>query len=73
MSEFQNIYIVIRLYFEKPRTIKGWKGFLYDPTLDNTNKIDIINSNKKIINKITKLQFYSYEFLDTIIPNILMI
>ena len=41
MTEFQNIYIVMRVYFEKPRTINGWKGFLYDPELDGSNKIDV--------------------------------
>ena len=70
MSEFQNIYIVIRLYFEKPRTIKGWKGFLYDPMLDNTNKIDIgLIQTRKLLIEITKLRIpIATEFLDTIIP-----
>lgn len=32
--------IVMRAYFEKPRTVLGWKGFLYDPLLDNSNDIE---------------------------------
>ena len=70
ISEFQNIYVVIRLYFEKPRTIKGWKGFLYDPELDNTNKIDIgLIQTRKLLIEITKLRIpIATEFLDTIIP-----
>ncbi len=28
--------IVMRAYFEKPRTTVGWKGFIYDPYLDNS-------------------------------------
>lgn len=28
--------IVMRTYFEKPRTTIGWKGFIYDPYLDNS-------------------------------------
>ncbi len=28
--------IVMRAYFEKPRTTIGWKGFIYDPYLDDT-------------------------------------
>ena len=31
--------IVMRAYFEKPRTTTGWKGLLYDPHLDGSNDI----------------------------------
>lgn len=30
------LVIVMRAYFEKPRTTVGWKGFIYDPYLDDT-------------------------------------
>ena len=33
------IYVVMRVYFEKPRTTVGWKGLIMDPDLDNTNQI----------------------------------
>lgn len=32
--------LVMRAYFEKPRTMLGWKGFLHDPGLDNSNDIE---------------------------------
>src|SRR5437870_3875161 len=32
-------YIVMRVYFEKPRTTVGWKGLIYDPRLDGTDNI----------------------------------
>jgi len=32
--------IVMRVYFEKPRTTVGWKGLINDPTMDNTFKIN---------------------------------
>jgi 3-deoxy-7-phosphoheptulonate synthase len=32
--------IVMRVYFEKPRTTVGWKGLINDPDLDGTFKID---------------------------------
>ncbi|THB65145.1 MAG: 3-deoxy-7-phosphoheptulonate synthase, partial [Gammaproteobacteria bacterium] len=35
----ENIYIVMRVYFEKPRTTVGWKGFINDPYLDDSFKI----------------------------------
>lgn len=33
------IYIVMRVYFEKPRTVVGWKGLINDPELNNTFNI----------------------------------
>ena len=34
-----NFLIVMRAYFEKPRTSFGWKGLLYDPALDGSHDI----------------------------------
>lgn len=34
------LYIVMRVYFEKPRTTVGWKGLINDPELDGSFKID---------------------------------
>ena len=33
------IYIVMRVYFEKPRTTTGWKGLIMDPKLDGSDDI----------------------------------
>lgn len=33
------IFFVMRAYIEKPRTTVGWKGFLYDPNLDDSSDI----------------------------------
>jgi len=39
-SELQDkIYLVMRVYFEKPRTTVGWKGLIMDPELDGTDNI----------------------------------
>ena len=35
------IFIVMRAYIEKPRTTVGWKGFLYDPELDNSSNMQL--------------------------------
>lgn len=32
-----HIFFVMRTYFEKPRTRKGWSGFMHDPNLDGSN------------------------------------
>ena len=34
------LFLVMRTYFEKPRSVGGWKGFLNDPHLDGTYRID---------------------------------
>lgn len=36
----KQLCIVMRVYFEKPRTTVGWKGLINDPTMDNTFKIN---------------------------------
>ncbi|PKQ68426.1 3-deoxy-7-phosphoheptulonate synthase [Labilibaculum manganireducens] len=35
----EDLFIVMRIYFEKPRTTVGWKGLINDPYLDNSCKI----------------------------------
>lgn len=35
----ETIYLVMRVYFEKPRTTVGWKGFINDPDLNDTFNI----------------------------------
>ena len=35
----KNLYLVLRLYGEKPRSTGLWKGFINDPDLNNTNNI----------------------------------
>lgn len=35
----ERFFLVMRTYFEKPRTRVGWKGLLYDPHLDNSHDI----------------------------------
>lgn len=35
----EDVIVVMRAYFEKPRTTLGWKGFLYDPNLDASSDL----------------------------------
>ena len=35
-----SFFIVMRAYFEKPRTALGWKGLMHDPMLDGTHQIE---------------------------------
>jgi len=34
------LFVVMRVYFEKPRTSTGWKGFINDPLMDDSFRID---------------------------------
>ena len=34
------MHLVMRVYFEKPRTVLGWKGLINDPRLDGSNDIE---------------------------------
>ena len=36
-----SIMLVMRVYFEKPRTATGWKGFINDPFMDDSFRIDV--------------------------------
>jgi 3-deoxy-7-phosphoheptulonate synthase len=36
----ESLYLVMRVYFEKPRTSTGWKGFINDPRLDDSFHIE---------------------------------
>ncbi|MDD5263038.1 MAG: 3-deoxy-7-phosphoheptulonate synthase [Methylacidiphilales bacterium] len=64
------LYIVMRVYFEKPRTTIGWKGLIYDPALDGSEDIDSgLRIARKLLLEITELGLpASTEFLDPIVP-----
>jgi 3-deoxy-7-phosphoheptulonate synthase len=36
----ESLYVIMRVYFEKPRTVAGWKGFINDPHMDDSFRID---------------------------------
>jgi len=64
------IYIVMRTYFEKPRTIGGWKGLILDPNLDGSYNIQQgIATARKLLIDITSLGVpVGCEMLDPIVP-----
>lgn len=48
--------IVMRVYFEKPRTTIGWKGFVYDPFLDDSYSLDKgVAMARKLLVKINEM------------------
>ncbi|MFC1682946.1 3-deoxy-7-phosphoheptulonate synthase [Candidatus Zixiibacteriota bacterium] len=62
--------IVMRTYFEKPRTTIGWKGFIYDPSCDESYDINKgLRQARKILLEINGLGLpCATEFLDPIVP-----
>ncbi|MFT6052789.1 MAG: 3-deoxy-7-phosphoheptulonate synthase [Halioglobus sp.] len=67
------LYIVMRVYFEKPRTTVGWKGLINDPHLDDTFKIsEGLQIGRKLLLDILELGVpTSTEALDPISPQYL--
>ncbi|AQA18920.1 3-deoxy-7-phosphoheptulonate synthase [Halioglobus japonicus] len=67
------LYIVMRVYFEKPRTTVGWKGLINDPHLDDSFKIEEgLHIGRKLLLDILELGLpTSTEALDPISPQYL--
>ncbi len=65
--------IVMRVYFEKPRTTVGWKGMINDPYLDETYRIDEgLRMGRQLLLEINRLGMPAgSEFLDVISPQYL--
>ena len=66
----EDLIVVMRVYFEKPRTTVGWKGLINDPRLDNTFRINEgLRLARRILLEINELDLpCATEFLDTITP-----
>ncbi|MBX2858221.1 MAG: 3-deoxy-7-phosphoheptulonate synthase AroG [Cellvibrionaceae bacterium] len=62
--------IVMRVYFEKPRTTIGWKGLINDPYMDNSYQInDGLRIARKLMCDVNELGMPTAgEYLDTISP-----
>ena len=62
--------VVMRVYFEKPRTTVGWKGLINDPYLDESYRIDEgLRIARQLLIDINRLGVPAgSEFLDTISP-----
>jgi 3-deoxy-7-phosphoheptulonate synthase len=65
-----DLYIVMRVYFEKPRTTVGWKGLINDPYLDGSFVINEgLRRARRLLIELTELGLPAgCEFLDPISP-----
>ena len=64
------LLILMRVYFEKPRTTVGWKGLINDPHLNDSFDINVgLATARKLLRDITELGLGSgTEYLDPITP-----
>lgn len=69
----QQLHIVMRVYFEKPRTTVGWKGLINDPDLDNSFHINKgLRTARKLLLDLNSIGIPSAtEYLDLISPQYL--
>lgn len=67
------LFIVMRVYFEKPRTTVGWKGLISDPFLDGSFDVNQgLKLARKLLLDLAELNLPTgTEFLDTSIPQFL--
>ncbi len=71
---FENqLHIIMRVYFEKPRTTVGWKGLINDPDLDNSFHINKgLQIARKLLLDLNSLGIpAATEYLDLISPQYL--
>ena len=66
----EDLLIVMRVYFEKPRTTVGWKGLINDPHMDGSFRINEgLRLARKLLWELNELGLpCGTEFLDTITP-----
>ncbi len=66
----EDLFVVMRVYFEKPRTTVGWKGLINDPRLDGSFRINEgLGLARGLLLDLANLGIGAgCEFLDTITP-----
>ena len=66
----QELMLVMRVYFEKPRTTVGWKGFINDPFLDGSYHVNEgLRLARRLLLELARLQVpVGTEFLDLLSP-----
>ena len=65
-----DLLVVMRVYFEKPRTTVGWKGLINDPGLDESFRInDGLRIARKLLRDLAELGVpAATEFLELVVP-----
>jgi 3-deoxy-7-phosphoheptulonate synthase len=65
-----DLLVLMRVYFEKPRTTTGWKGLINDPRLDGSGDVNAgLRSARRLLLEVLELDLpVGCEFLDPITP-----
>lgn len=73
IPQWPGLHIIMRAYFEKPRTTVGWKGLINDPDINGSFKINKgLRIARQLLCDITELGLpVGCELLDTISPQYL--
>ena len=68
-----SLYIVMRVYFEKPRTTVGWKGYINDPHLDDSFDLETgLTRGRELLLQLVEMELpTATEALDPISPQYL--
>ncbi len=67
------LLIAMRVYFDKPRTTVGWRGFMNDPEIDGSNSLELgLKKTRELLLKVNELGLaVATEILDPFIPQYL--
>ncbi|MCK6489095.1 MAG: 3-deoxy-7-phosphoheptulonate synthase [Planctomycetes bacterium] len=68
-----HVEVVMRVYFEKPRTTTGWKGLINDPHLDGTFDMDtgLLQARSLLLDLVAMGMPAATELLDPVVPQYL--
>ena len=68
-KQLSHFFLIMRVFFEKPRTRLGWKGWMYDPYLDGSNNLqEGLRSSRKLLIQLNELGVpCATEFLEPLI------
>ncbi|MCB0875076.1 MAG: 3-deoxy-7-phosphoheptulonate synthase [Solirubrobacterales bacterium] len=69
-AELPDLLVVMRVYFEKPRTTTGWKGLINDPHLDDSGDVNSgLRTARRLLLEVLEVGLpVGCEFLDPITP-----
>jgi 3-deoxy-7-phosphoheptulonate synthase len=69
----RDLLIVMRVYFEKPRTVTGWKGLINDPGMDGSHDVrrGLRSARRLLLDIVGRGMPVSCEWLDPVVPQYL--
>jgi 3-deoxy-7-phosphoheptulonate synthase len=72
-AKYPRLYVLMRVYFEKPRTVLGWKGLINDPHLDGSfDMAEGLRRARRLLIDITDMELpAATEMLDPVTPQYL--